>query len=145
MKRLPWGLYFFSAGLLLLIVQFLVILFGYVNNDYNVTTEQFAILEEITFFDVIKDIWSGIAGVLLFIVLFVRRFVKGPDALMMLVGIMLWVIQILALRGENAEITSVIMRFLIGIIGLVLILIATLIDVHLQKRTADKEDVDIQQ
>ncbi len=140
MKRLPWGIYFFSAGLLLLLMQFFVILFGYVNNDYGVTTEQFAILEEITFMDVMRDIWSGIAGILLLIFLFVRRFVKGPDTLMMLVGIMLWVIQILTLRDQNAAITEMLMKYILGIAGLVLVLVATLVDVYVQKNASDEED-----
>ncbi|MBE6737928.1 MAG: hypothetical protein E7566_04680 [Ruminococcaceae bacterium] len=140
MKRLPWGLYFFSAGLLLLVMQFFVILFGYVNNDYGVTTEQFAILEEVTFFDVLKDIWSGIAGILLFIFLYVRRFVKGPDTLMMLVGIMLWVIQILALRDETASIPSMFIKYIIGIVGILLVVIATLIDVYMQKNESDEDN-----
>ena len=100
------ALYSFSVGLLLLTVQFLVIVFGYVNNDLGSVDEPFAVVEELSFFDVIGEIWSGIAGVLILIAMYVRRFLKGPDSLMMLVGIMLWVIQILSLRGEGMELLA---------------------------------------
>ena len=134
------ALYSFSAGLLLLTVQFLVIIFGFINNDLGATDEPFALVEEQSFFDVIGTIWSGLAGVLLLIVMYVRRFVKGPDSLMMLVGIMLWVIQILTLRDEGMEVSALLIKYILGIIGLALVVVATIVDMYLTKNMSSAKN-----
>lgn len=137
------GLYLYGAGLLLLIIQFLVLVFGYVNNDMTVT-EQFVIVEEEekTFFGNFKEVWWSVAGTLVLMVLFVRRFVKGCDALMVLVGVMLWAIQILSLRPEGAEVFTLVRQYPLGVIGGILVAISVLADVYVTK-TSEKQDTDV--
>ena len=134
------GLYLYGAGLLLLIIQFLVLVFGYVNNDMTVT-EQFVIVEEEekTFFDNFKEVWWCVAGTLVLMVLFVRRFVKGCDALMVLVGVMLWAIQILSLRPEGAEAFTLVRQYPLGVIGGILVAISVMADVYVAK-TSEHQD-----
>ena len=135
MKR-PYGLYFYTAGMALLTIQFLVILFSFVNNDMN-QTELFVVdTGDPTFMDTLKQIWWGIAGLLVFVVMFVRRFVKGPDALWTLIGIMLWVIQILSLRTEGMEIAGLLGKYFLGIAGVAFAAISAIIDIYNIKRTS---------
>jgi len=139
LKR-QYGLCFYGAGFALLLIQFLVILFGYVNNEVQQSTEQFAIVENLTFWDIIQDIWSGVAGILLLIALFVHRVIKGPDVMMVLVGVMLWVIQILTLRTEEMRLSDLFSNYALAIIGIVLVVVSVLLDVYFLKFSEEDAD-----
>ncbi|MBR3971699.1 MAG: hypothetical protein IKJ83_02285, partial [Ruminococcus sp.] len=71
--RRDYSLYFFGFGLVFIVIQMLIIGFGYLNPDQLSNFEQFAIVEEMTFKTIVSDIWSGVTGTLLLMVLFVRR------------------------------------------------------------------------
>lgn len=133
--RRDYSLYFFGFGLVFIVIQMLIIGFGYLNPDQLSNFEQFAIVEEMTFKTIVSDIWSGVTGTLLLMVLFVRRMLKGPEAMLVLVGVMLWVIQILNLRTPEMGLTDLALEYLMGVIGIVLTSISALYDTYIIKST----------
>ena len=143
MKR-NLGFYAFTAGLVALVVQFLIILFGFINGD-NQNEELFAVVDPSklngpTFGDIIKATWSGLLGVLVLIVLFVRRFIKGTDALMVVMSVLLWVIQILSLRTEGADVSVLISAYPIGILGVGFVIVSVFCDLYYAKYYGDGDE-----
>lgn len=138
--RRDYSLYFFGFGLVFIVIQMLIIGFGYLNPDQLSNFEQFAIVEEMTFKTIVSDIWSGVTGTLLLMVLFVRRMLKGPEAMLVLVGVMLWVIQILNLRTPEMGLTDLALEYLMGVIGIVLTSISALYDTYIIKSTEGNSD-----
>lgn len=133
MKR-NFGFYAFCTGVLLLVVQFLIILFSFVNGDY-MSAEPFAVLDASQlngpgFMDIITSMWSGIVGTLLLIGLFVRRLIKGPDFALVVVGIMLWIIQILSIRAEGEGFVELLKASPIGFVGMAIVLISLVVDIY---------------
>lgn len=132
MKK-DYSVYFFGIGLVFIVIQMLIIGFGYLNPDEMKNYEQFAIIEETTFKSIVSDIWSGVAGTLLLMVLFVRRILKGPEAMLLLVGVMLWVIQILNLRTPDMGLTDLVLKYIMGSIGIVFTAISAFYDAYIIK------------
>ncbi len=128
-----YGLIFFGAGLLLLIIQFLLLAFQFVNGDMSTTTEVFtAATEESGFKEFISLFWSGLIGSLMLTVLFIRRITKGPEVMLTLVGVLLWVIQILS-RYESQKLLDFALVYLFGVVGIALVGIAALCDAYIVK------------
>ena len=132
MKK-DYSVYFFAVGLVFIVIQMLIIGFGYLNPNEMNNYEQFAIIEETTFKSVVSDIWSGVAGTLLLMVLFVRRILKGPEAMMLFVGVMLWIIQILNLRTPEMGLIDLALKYLMGSIGIALTAISAFYDAYIIK------------
>lgn len=132
MKK-DYSVYFFGIGLVFIVIQMLILGFGYLNPNEMKNYEQFAIIEETTFKSIVSDIWSGVAGTLLLMVLFVRRILKGPEAMLLLVGVMLWVIQILNLRTPDMGLTDLVLKYIMGSIGIVFTAISAFYDAYIIK------------
>ena len=139
MKK-DYSVYFFGIGLVFIVIQMLIIGFGYLNPDEMKNYEQFAIIEETTFKSIVSDIWSGVAGTLLLMVLFVRRILKGPEAMLLLVGVMLWVIQILNLRTPDMGLTDLVLKYIMGSIGIVFTAISAFYDAYIIKGKEENQN-----
>lgn len=139
-----YSLYFLAGGLLLVTIQLLIFLFGFLNPDTYNPEVIFSSAEEATFGDFISEHWSGIIGTILLISLFIRRLSKGPEAMLTLVGALLWVIQILSLHNPDAPLSNFIFQYIIGIIGTFGVAISGFYDAYLIKisgeDTSDRED-----
>lgn len=127
-----YGLLFFGAGLLLLIIQFLMLAFQFINGDLNATEVFSVATEESGFKEFITLFWSGFIGSLMLVVLFIRRLTKGPEAMLTLVGALLWVIQILS-RYESQKFLDFILLYIFGILGIGFVGIAALCDAYIIK------------
>ena len=140
MKR-NYSLYFLAGGLLLVTIQLLVFLFGFLNPDTYNPEVIFSSAEEVTFGDFLSKHWSGIIGTILLICLFVRRLSKGPEAMLVLVGALLWVIQILSLHNPDAPLGDFIVKYIIGIVGTLGVAVSGFYDAYLIKSSgeADKD------
>lgn len=131
--RRDYGKYMFTAGILLLIIQFLIILFD-VFSGTTYANVQFAVVNELTFISFIEQTWASILGVVLLVVIYVRRITKCPEPLMELVGALLWVIQILGLYVEGTSLISFVMTYILGILGIFLILATGVYDSALVRK-----------
>ena len=138
MKKHDFGLFFFSGGLVLLVIQFLVILFKTLNGTLSLDDSFF--VEEIKLADVISAIWPSLFGTVLLIVLYIRRFIKGKEAMLVLVGGILWVIQLLNLYEADYELTNFLLRYILGIIGIVLVFATGLYEAYVIKRYENSAD-----
>lgn len=140
MKKHDFGLFFFSGGLVLLVIQFLVILFKTLNGTLSLDDSVFVFVEEIKLADVISTIWPSLFGTVLLLVLYIRRFIKGKEAMLVLVGGILWVIQILNLYEADYELTNFLLRYILGIIGIVLVFATGLYEAYVIKRYENSAD-----
>lgn len=140
MKRRDYGLYFFSAGLIILVVQFLVILFKALNGTLSLDENVFVFVEDIKLSDVLTTVWTSFAGTVLLIAMYIRRFIKGKEAMLVLVGGIMWLVQILTLYEPSYDLKAFIFRYILGIIGIVLIFATGLYEAYVIKRyeTSDK-------
>lgn len=128
MKK-KYGALLFSAGVLLLVVQFLILAFRYINGDISNAELIISVESEINFKTFISEFWSGLAGCLLLVYLIVRRITKGPDVMLTLVGVFLWVIQLLR-RYESQSVADFVIAYLIGIVGTATVAVAALFDLY---------------
>ncbi len=140
MKKHDFGLFFFSGGLVLLVIQFLVILFKTLNGTLSLDDSVFVFVEEIKLADVISTIWPSLFGTVLLLVLYIRRFIKGKEAMLVLVGGILWVIQLLNLYEADYELTNFLLRYILGIIGIVLVFATGLYEAYVIKRYENSAD-----
>ena len=132
------SLFAFSGGLFLLVVQFLILTFQYVNGDMSGSEQIFFVEQNISFTDYLSQYWSGLSGCLMFLYLYIRRITKGPDVLLMMVGVLLWIIQILG-RYESQQILDFILTYLLGIIGIVLVAIVACFDAYAMKNNGSDD------
>lgn len=139
MKRHDYGLYFFSASLIVLVIQLLVILFKTMNGTLSLDENVFVFVEEIKLADVLSTLWPSLLGTLLLIVLYIRRFIKGNEAMLVLVGGIMWVIQILNLYEQNYDLKAFILRYILAIIGIVLVFATGLYEAYVIKRYESTE------
>ena len=139
MKRHDYGLYFFSASLIVLVIQLLVILFKTMNGTLSLDENVFVFVEEIKLADVLSTLWPSLLGTLLLIVLYIRRFIKGNEAMLVLVGGIMWVIQILSLYEQNYDLKAFILRYILAIIGIVLVFATGLYEAYVIKRYESTE------
>lgn len=140
MKRHDYGLYFFSAGLIVLVIQFLIILFNAVNGTLSLDENVFVFAEEIKIADVLLTVWSSLLGTVLLIALYIRRFIKGNEAMLVLVGGILWVIQIISLYESGYELKVFILHYILGIIGVALVFATGLYEAYVIKRYESSEN-----
>ena len=139
MKR-NYSLYFLGIGMVAFVIQMLIIGFGYLDNNQLSTLEQFAVVEETTFKTIISEIWAGVIGTLLLMILFVRRMLKGPEAMLVLVCVMLWIVQILKLRTPDMGLTDVVLKYIVGVIGLVFTTVAAFRDAYIIKNNDEDSE-----
>lgn len=139
MKR-NYSLYFLGIGMVAFVIQMLIIGFGYLDNNQLSTLEQFVVVEETTFKTIISDIWAGVIGTLLLMILFVRRMLKGPEAMLVLVCVMLWIVQILKLRTPDMGLTDVVLKYIVGVIGLVFTTVAAFRDAYIIKNNDEDSE-----
>ncbi|MBQ4105642.1 MAG: hypothetical protein IJC86_04560 [Clostridia bacterium] len=137
MKR-DYSKVFFSVGLLLLVAQLLIIIFNIINGTADADV-QFAVEEKITFLSFIHDTWGSLLGTIMLVVLFMRRINNILDPLLTLAGGLLWIVQIISLYDSGAELLSFLLRYIIGILGILLIFITAYRDFRMTKST-DKKD-----
>ncbi len=137
-----YGIYFFAGGLLLVIIQLLIFVFGYLNSDPYSTELVVYVAQDATLGDFLSEYWAGIIGTVLLLALFVRRLSKGPEAMMVLVGALLWVIQLLSMHNAELPLNSFISQHIVGIIGTIGIAVAGFFDAYLIKSgaSADQDD-----
>ena len=140
MKRHDYGLYFFSAGPIVLVIQFLIILFNAVNGTLSLDENVFVFAEEIKIADVLSTVWSSLLGTVLLIALYIRRFIKGNEAMLVLVGGILWVIQIISLYESGYELKAFILHYILGIIGVALVFATGLYEAYVIKRYESSEN-----
>lgn len=140
MKKKNYVLIVFACGLLFLFIQFFIFAFQFINGDTGDAVVVFSSGEEGGFGSFFSDYWWSIAGTLLLTGLIVRRITKGPEAMLTLVGVLLWAVQIFSLY-ESQELLKFILSYIIGIIGISLVSIAGFYDAYLIK-TQDSDDND---
>ncbi len=140
MKRHDYGLYFFSVGLIVLVIQFLIILFNAVNGTLSLDENVFVFAEEIKIADVLSTVWSSLLGTVLLIALYIRRFIKGNETMLVLVGGILWVIQIISLYESGYELKAFILHYILGIIGVALVFATGLYEAYVIKRYESSEN-----
>ncbi len=138
-----YGIYFFAGGLLLVTIQLLIFVFGFLNSDPYSAEQIFYVAKDLTLGDFISAHWSGLIGTLLLLVLFVRRLSKGPEAMMVLVGVLLWVIQLLSKHNAELPLNNFIVQYIVGIIGTIGVAVAGIYDAYLIKGQSPKEPDDI--
>lgn len=132
MKNKKYTLLAFACGLLILIIQFLMFAFQFINGD---TTDAVFVVyygDEAGLGSFLSVYWWSLVGTLLLTGIFVRRITKGPEAMLTFAGVLLWVVQILSLH-ESEAIMSFILSNFIGIVGIVLVCIAAIYDAYLIK------------
>ncbi|MBQ4569229.1 MAG: hypothetical protein IJA62_04160 [Ruminococcus sp.] len=137
-----YGIYFFAGGLLLVTIQLLIFVFGYLNSDPYSVEQIIYVAQESSLGDFLSEYWAGIIGTVLLLVLFVRRLSKGPEAMMVLVGALLWVIQLLSLHSAEQPLGGFIAQYFVGIAGIVGVAVAGFFDAYLIKSAAPLENDD---
>lgn len=137
-----YGIYFFAVGLLLVTIQLLVFVFGFINSDQYSPDLIFYVEKDITLGDFISAYWSGLVGTFLLLVLFVRRLSRGPEAMMLLVGLLLWVIQILSKYDSQVLLKNFIGQYFVGFLGIACLAVAAFHDAYIIKSQAPKETED---
>ncbi len=137
-----YGIYFFAGGLLLVTIQLLIFVFGFLNSDPYTTDQVFYVAQDMTFADFLSEYWAGIIGTVLLLVLFVRRLSKGPEAMMVLVGALLWVIQLLSLHNTELPLSNFITQYFVGILGIIGVAVAGFFDAYLIKSAPPFENDD---
>ena len=133
------GIYFFAGGLLLVILQFVTLITKYINYDSYIGDQIVYVAKDLSIGDFLSNYWSGLVGTLLLIVIFFRRLSRGPEAMMVLVGALLWVIQILSMHNAELPLIDFIMQYFIGIMGIAGVAIAGFYDAYLIKSQAPEE------
>lgn len=141
MKHRNYSLYFLAGGLLLVTIQLLIYIFGYVNGESLYQQDIIVVVQEKDLGDVISEIWAGILGTVLLMVLFVRRLSKGPEAMMVLVGALLWVIQILGMYSSDVSLGTFFFTHIVGIFGTLGVAVSGFYDAYLIKSTETRDDI----
>lgn len=134
MKRHDYGLYAFTGGLILLVVQFLILAFNTLSGTPPLNEEVFVFVEQVTFVDFISKLWASLAGTILLIALYIRRLIKGHEAMLVLVGAILWVIQFMNLYDTAYDLKKFMLRYIVGIIGILLIVVTVFYEAYYIKR-----------
>ncbi len=137
-----YGIYFFAGGLLLVTIQLLIFIFAYLNSDSYSTEQIFYVAKDLSLGDFISQYWSGLVGTFLLIVLFVKRLSHGPEAMMVLVGALLWIIQLLSKHNAELPLSNFITQYIVGIIGTIGVAVAGFFDAYLIKSQAPNESED---
>ncbi|MBE6734257.1 MAG: hypothetical protein E7563_02790 [Ruminococcaceae bacterium] len=133
-RRHDYGLYAFTGGLILLVIQFLVIAFNTLSGNSPMGDSVFVYTEQITFMGFISQLWSSLFGTILLVVLYIRRIIKGHEAMLLLVGAILWVIQFMNLYDTAYDLNKFIFRYIIGVVGVILIVITAFYEAYYIKR-----------
>lgn len=134
MKRHDYGLFTFTGGIGLLIIQFLMIVFNVVNGVSPFNDNVFVYVEQVTFLDVVSSVWASLVGTVLLIALYIRRFIKGHEAVLVLVGALLWIIQLFNFYESTVDIKAFTIHYILGIIGIFFILITGFYEAYYIKR-----------
>ncbi len=129
MKKSNFGQICYTVGLLLLVIQLLILLFNYINGSMPFSNDEpIVFVEEITFSGVISTCWSGIAGTVLLVALFVRRIMKGSDGMLTLVGSVLWFVQLISLYDVSYSLRRFALNYILGIVGVVFVTVVGFVD-----------------
>ncbi len=134
MKRHDYGLFAFTGGVAILVIQFLIILFNAINGTTSLDENVFVYAEQVTFVDVISLIWASLAGTVLLIVLYIRRFIKGHEAMLVLVGALLWVIQLFNLYDPSYDLKKFAIHYVPAFVGILLIVATGFYEAYYIKR-----------
>ncbi len=135
MKRKSIGQFLFTVGIILIVIQTLILVFNIINGTMPDTrNEQFVFVEDITFMKFISTTGAGIAGTLLLMAVYVRRALKGPDATLTIVGLLLWIVQFISLYDTSVELGKFLLSYIIGIVGFVIVSLIAVNDFNLSKK-----------
>ncbi len=134
------GVYFFSSGLLLLTLQLLMYVFNYINGDNYNPDQIIYVAQEVSLGAFLKLYWAAFLGTIVLMVLFVRRLSKGPEAMMVIVGVLLWVIQILGMYDSQVLLKDFIFQNIVPILGMACMSVAACYEAYLIKSEAPKDD-----
>lgn len=142
MKRHDYGLYAFTGGIILLVIQFLIITFNALNGTTPFEEMVFVYVENVTFTDVISAVWSSLLGTVLLIALYIRRFIKGHEAMLVLVGALLWVIQLFNLYDPTYDLKKFLLHYILAVIGIILIIVTGFYEAYFIKRMEHSDNDD---
>lgn len=134
MKRHDYGLYAFTGGLILLVLQFLILAFNTLSGTPPMGENVFIYAEPVTLITFVSQLWSSLFGTALLVVLYVRRIIKGHEAMLLLVGALLWVIQFMNLYDTSYDLKKFIFRYIIGVVGIILIVVTAFYEAYYIKR-----------
>ena len=134
MKRHDYGLYAFTGGLILLVLQFLILAFNTLSGTPPMGENVFVYSEPVTLITFVSQLWSSLFGTVLLVVLYVRRIIKGHEAMLLLVGAILWVIQFMNLYDTSYDLKKFIFRYIIGVVGVILIVVTAFYEAYYIKR-----------
>ena len=134
MKRHDYGLYAFTGGLILLVLQFLILAFNTISGTPPMGESVFVYVEQITFIGFVSQLWSSLVGTILLVVLYIRRIIKGHEAMLLLVGAILWVIQFMNMYDTSYDMKKFIFRYIIGVVGIILIVVTAFYEAYYIKR-----------
>ncbi len=141
MKRHDYGLYAFSGGLVVLVIQFLIIIFNAINGTTPFDEYVFIYVEQVTFLDVISSIWASLVGTVLLVALYIRRFIKGHEAMLVLAGALLWIVQLFNLYDPAYDLKKFILNYILAFIGILLIVVTGFYEAYFIKRM-ERSDTD---
>lgn len=127
----------YAVGLMALVIQLLLL----INNVISGTLYTHEIITsgtKLTFWGFLGTTWYGILGTLLLIAMFVLRLKRGQDIFPELFGVCLWVVQIISLYSKGMPVHTFLLEYLIGIIGIVILLVAEVFDFIVAKRKKNR-------
>ncbi|MDO5124242.1 MAG: hypothetical protein Q4D44_06210 [Eubacteriales bacterium] len=123
----------YAVGLMALVIQLLLLINNVISGTLY-TQEIITSGTKLTFWGFLGTTWYGILGIVLLIAMFVLRLKKGQDIFLELSSVFLWVVQIISLYSKGMPLHSFLLEYLVGIIGIVILLVTEVFDFIVAKK-----------
>lgn len=126
MKK-DFSVFSLSGGIILLVIQLLISSFDFLDGSYYMT-EQFAVVEKVTFESFISFVWAALIGTILLIISFLFRFTRKSALLFEVAGFALWLFQMYRMFDVVKDFGAFVSKSFLSVVGIVLISITLIYD-----------------
>lgn len=126
--------YGFLLGLIGVVIEVLLIILKAI--EENMIAQEFVYVEQkVSLFSILSDNWAAVLGTLLALVLFFVRVLKGPEAILELLSVMLWGVHLLSKYDSEVMIGEYALSHIVGLVGIGCIFAVSVIDLIDYKKT----------
>lgn len=136
MKK-DFSVFSLSGGIILLVIQLLTSSFDFLDGSYYMT-EQFAVVEKVTFESFLSFVWAALIGTILLIVSFLFRFTSRSALLLELAGLALWLFQMYRMFDIVKDFGVFVSKSFLSVVGAVLVSITVIYDICMLIRAREK-------
>lgn len=134
------SLFSLCIGIILYVIQLLVTSFDYLDGSYYLT-EQFAVVNTVTFESFMSFAWAAILGTIMLVASFFLRFIHRSAFVFEFAGFALWLFQIYRIYDIVNDFTMLASKSFLGIIGAVLVAITLIYDICMIIRKREERSV----